>query len=347
MHPSIYRADNGLATLLRYENVAWYENGKVRILDRRIYPEMRFVECFTYQEVAEAIRLMVTQSLGPYLAAGMGMALAAYQARDLSDKDFKSLIEDAAYCLSRARPTTSTRMIDVAETCKKAALDARESGEKADEAVFYTSLYLHNKKYESGRCVAKNLVDMLPKSGTIITQCFAESSIGFTFQEIKNRGLDVKVICTETRPYFQGARLTASVAYEQGLDVTVITDNMPAWTMVQRNVTAVISAGDAVTMDGYVVNKVGTLQLAICAHHFGIPFFVTNNPDRKHQSIDSVVIEERDEKDVLHALGKRVTMDGVHGYYPAFDATPPTLISGIVTDKGIFSPYNLSKYFNI
>lgn len=105
------RADDGIGFLLRYENVAWYENGSVRILDRRIYPiRTEYVTCRTYHEVAQAIADMVTQSGGPYLAAAMGMALAAYEGRDLSGDALIRHMEDAAYTLSHARPTTAAKM---------------------------------------------------------------------------------------------------------------------------------------------------------------------------------------------------------------------------------------------
>jgi methylthioribose-1-phosphate isomerase len=160
----------------------------------------------------------------------------------------------------------------------------------------------------------------------------------------KTRGLEPKIICPETRPYFQGARLTASVAKDMGFDVTVITDNMPAATIKNKKVDIFTSAADVICMDGYVVNKVGTLQIAIAAKYFGIPYFVTGAPDKGHHNIETVTIEERSPDFVLQAMGMQTTMPGVKGYYPAFDSTPPSLVSGVVTDKGIFSPYDLHRY---
>lgn len=140
-------------------------------------------------------------------------------------------------------------------------------------------------------------------------------------------------------------RLTASVAYDQGFDVTVITDNMPAFVMERKGVDLFTSAADAICMDGYVVNKIGTFQIAIVAKYMGVPYFVTGVPDRGHETIKTVTIEERDPDFVLQAMGVRTAMEGVKGFYPSFDATPPHLVSGVVTDKGIFSPYDLYRYF--
>lgn len=340
------RADKGLAFMLQFENVAWYENGKVRILDRRVYPtRIEYVICNHHSEVAKAIADMVTQSGGPYVAAGMGMALAAYEVREKSSEEQLEYLKEAAYTLSHARPTTVKRMEKVVEGCLKVAKVAMEKGERLDEAIFQHTLNTVNNNYIRTSKVAKYLVDMFPNKGTIMTQCFAETIVGLMLKEAKDRGKDIKVICPETRPYFQGARLTASVVHDQGFDVTVITDNMPGYTMMSKKVDLFTSAADAICMDGHVVNKVGTFQIALAANYFGIPYFVTGTPDRGHDKVSTVKIEERDESYVLEAMGVRTAMKGVKGYYPLFDITPPHLVSGVVTDKGIFSPYDLNRYY--
>jgi methylthioribose-1-phosphate isomerase len=129
-------------------------------------------------------------------------------------------------------------------------------------------------------------------------------------------------------------------------DVTVITDNMPGYTMKAKKVDVFTSAADVICMDGHIVNKVGTFQIALAASYWGIPYFCTGSPNRQHPTIDTVKIEERDENDVLEAMGVRTAMEGVRGFYPAFDITPPKLCDGIVTDKGIFPPYDLQRYFS-
>jgi methylthioribose-1-phosphate isomerase len=284
----LIRADEGLAFMLQYENVAWYENGCVKILDRRIYPgRIEFVTCHHLTEVAKAIADMVTQSGGPYTAAGMGMALAAYEAKDMSQEKMLDYLTDAAFILSHARPTTVKKMELVVEGCLEAALTAMKNGKNIDEAIFLHTIDVLNNGYLRTEKTAGYLVDMFPDKGTIMTQCFGETIVGLMLKEAKRREKDIKVICPETRPYFQGARLTASVAYEQGFDVTVITDNMPAYTMMTKNVDLFTSAADAICMDGHVVNKVGTLQIAIAAKYSGIPYFVTGTPDKGHDKQQS------------------------------------------------------------
>ncbi|GKX30875.1 methylthioribose-1-phosphate isomerase [Vallitalea longa] len=338
------RIDKDLAFMLRYENVAWYESGKVKILDRRIYPtEVRFVTCASHQEVAKAIADMVTQSAGPYTAAGMGMALAAYECKDLKEEEQMNYLQDAAYTLSHARPTTVSRMALVVNGCLEVAKKALENSQRIDEEIFKHTVDSMNRRYSKIGEVANYLVDMFPQNGKVMTQCFGETIIGMMLKEAKRRNKIVKFFCPETRPFLQGARLTASVIHDQGFDVTVITDNMPAITMQTKNIDLFTSAADSICMGGHIVNKVGTMQIAIVAKHFGVPYFVTGIPDR--DTIDKVKIEERNPKEVLEFRGIKNTLEGVKAYYPAFDITPPYLVSGVVTDKGIYSPYDLNRYF--
>lgn len=340
------RADENLAFMLQYENVAWYEDGKVRILDRRIYPaKVEFVTCLKHEEVAQAIADMVTQSAGPYLAAGMGMALAAYECRNKTGEEAEQYLEKAADTLSHARPTTAARMEAITEKCRQVGIEALKKGERMDEAVFLHTLDEINQKYFRLEKSAQYLVELFPDKGTVLTQCFGETIVGMMLKVIRKRGKDMKVMCAETRPYFQGARLTASVAYDQGFDVTVITDNMPAYAMKNGLIDVFTSAADAISCDGYVVNKVGTMQIALVCKYFGIPYFATGAPDLAHPTIDSVQIEMRDPEQVLEAMGIRTAKMGVKGLYPAFDITPPHLVSGIVTNKGVFSPYDIQRYF--
>lgn len=340
------RHDQDLAFMLQYENVAWYEDGKVRILDRRIYPtEVKFVECNTHEEVAKAIADMVTQSAGPYTAAGMGMALAGYESRNMSEDDQREYLKKAAYTLSHARPTTAKRMELITNGALQAAYKAMDEGKDTATAMFENTIASLNRRYSAMEVVGENLASLFPKTGTIMTQCFGETIVGMMLRAAKKQEKDIKLFVPETRPYFQGARLTASVAQGQGFDTTVITDNMPAFVMATNKIDLFTSAADAICMDGYVVNKVGTYQIAIAAKYHGVPYFVTGVPDRMHETIDTVTIEYRDPSLVLEARGIKNTLEGVKGYYPSFDITPPHLVSGVVTDRGIFVPYDLHEYY--
>ena len=340
------RADKDLAFMLRYENVAWYDNGKVRILDRRIYPtKVEFVECTTYGEVAKAIADMVTQSAGPYTAAAMGMALAAYQCKGKTSAEQRDFLAKAAHVIAHARPTTVDRMGLIVDGCLHAADRALAGGNDVCEAIVEHTIRSNNARYEKIGVMAEFLVDTFPHNGRILTQCFGETIVGQMLKVARNRGSALRLFCAETRPYFQGARLTARVAKDLGFDVTVITDNMPAFVIQHEKIDVFTSAADVICQDGHIVNKVGTFQLAIVANYMGIPYFVTGAPDLGHPSVDTVRIEMRDPEFVLQAMGVRTAMEGVKGYYPAFDITPPHLVSGVVTDRGIMSPYDLRRYY--
>ena len=119
---------------------------------------------------------------------------------------------------------------------------------------------------------------------------------------------------------------------------------MPAFVMEREGVDVFTTAADTICFDGHVINKVGTYQLAIVAKYMKIPYFVTGAPDAGHPTVDTVHIEMRDPEFTLQAMGVRTAAEGVKGYYPAFDVTPPHLVSGVVTDQGIFSPYDLARY---
>ncbi len=339
------RNDENLAFMLQYENVAWFDEGKVRVLDRRIYPsEIRFEECNTYQEVSQAIKDMVTQSAGPYTLCGMGMALAAYQCKDLPKEKQLEFLEEAASVISHSRPTTVNRMTQITQGCLAVQKKALEEGSSAVDAAFNRTLESLERRYGTMQIVAKHLVDLFPKDAVVMTQCFGETIVGCMAREIKNRGLNAKFFVAETRPYLQGSRLTASVLCDMGFSVTVITDNMPAWVMETKGVNVFTSAADTICMDGTVVNKIGTLQIARIAKAYGVPYFVTGIPDLDKKDRTAVVIEERDKNEVLSFRGMQVTMEGVDAFYPAFDITPPHLVSAVVTDKGVFAPYDLNRY---
>lgn len=338
--------DNGMPFLLRYENVAWYENGKVRILDRRIFPEKKFVECTDYKEVVQAIADMVTQSAGPYTAVGMGMALAAYQVRKESKEKQIAFLRQAAFDLAHSRPTTANRYGQITYRCADIAEAALESGGNAVEAIVEDTVSSLNRRYSTMQVVGDYLEKLIPSNGTILTQCYGETIIGTVIRAAKRTGKNFKVFCAETRPYLQGARLTSSCFAEMGFDTTVITDNMVAYAMQNEGIDLFTSAADSIARDGHIANKVGTFQIAILAKYFGIPYYVTGVPDKDKKTKDDIVIEMRDPEQVLRYRGIQNTLPQVKGIYPSFDIVPPHLISGAVTDKGIYVPYLLDSYFD-
>ncbi|MGP1510372.1 s-methyl-5-thioribose-1-phosphate isomerase [Treponema lecithinolyticum] len=342
------RYDTDLAFLLRYENIAWYENGVMRILDRRIYPiKTEFVTCTDYRETVQAIKDMVTQSEGPYLAAAMGMALACFQALQKKSSDIIPYMEKAAYELSHARPTTVEQMKTIVSGSLQTIKQNIQSGvlsRNVIEAAFEYAFNYVNNNYKKYTLIGEHTAALIAPNSTVMTQCFGGTIVGTMLRSCKQSGKNISIICAETRPYFQGSRLTASVACDMGFPVTVISDNMCAFTMKTKKVDMFTSASDVITLDGHIINKVGTFQMALAAHYYKIPYYVTGTPDCAHPDTSRIKIEERDGEAVLKALDTKVTMDGVAGYYPAFDITPPELCTGIVTDLGVYAPRALQDY---
>ncbi len=341
------RCDNDMPFLLKYENVAWYENGKVRILDRRVYPtEVKFVECTDYREVVKCIQDMVTQSTGPYTAVGMGMALAAYECKDKPEKEQEEFLKKASEELANSRPTAAHRYGKVTGHCLDSALKALKEGKDPVQACVDRTIESLNRRYSTMQIVGDYLCDIIPDNGTILTQCYGETIIATVIRAAHRKNKTFKAFCAETRPFFQGARLTASCFAEMGIDTTVVSDNMIAWALQTQGIDLFTSACDAMALDGYIANKVGSFQIAILSKYFGIPYYVTGLPDLGKKTKDDITIEMRDPEQVLSARGIRNCRPEVHGLYPAFDIVPPHLITGLVTDKGVYVPELLRHYFD-
>ena len=343
---TVERADHNLAFMLQYENIAWYENGEVRILDRRVYPaKIDFVVCKTHVEVAKAITDMVTQSAGPYTAAPMGMALAAWECRNMNKEGRMEFLRKAAHTITNARPTTSKRMGTLCRGCLAVAEKAMEAGKDVSEAIVDYCVEANDQRYRRIETIAGYLTEKFPQNGAVMTHCFAETIVGMMLKKCRERGKNIRVFCNETRPYFQGARLTATVCRDMGFDTTVISDNMAAFVMQREKIDVFTTAADAICCDGHVVNKVGTFQNAISAKYLGVPYYATGAPDGAHPTVDTIHLEFRDPNFTLQAMGVQTTAEGVKGYYPAFDITPPELVTGVVTDLGIYKATELNKYF--
>ncbi len=339
------RQDKGMPFLLKYENVAWYEDGTVRILDRRVFPhERRFVTCKDYHEVIKAIQDMVTQSAGPFTAVGMGMALAAYQCKDEAEDKRVAFLKKAADELGHARPTTANRYSAITHRALDKQLKALQAGDSAIEAAFNDTIDSLNRRYATEQKIGDNFVSLLSNNSSFLTHCYAETVIGCIIRAAKAQGKTLKAYDTATEPFFQGAKLTASCFEEGGFETTMVPDNMVNFVLERGDIDVFTTAADSVTMDGYLVNKIGTKQNAILCNRVGVPYFPTEMPDQDKKSHKDIKIEMRDPEQSLMFEGKKYTMDGVKSIYPAFDITPPYLISALVTDRGVFSPYNLDAY---
>src|SRR3954454_5611640 len=317
------------------------EPDAVRILDRRVFPfERSWVTCTSYEDVAKAIEDMVTQSLGPLFAAIGGMVLAARAAGGRLE-----VMTGAARRLVATRPTNNG-IRDVVAKLLTAATAAATAGAPLGSAVEEAAAALAERYRAGYRALGEHAAPLIPDGATVLTHCWADAYLTETVAAVLRSGRRISAICTETRPYLQGARLTAESLAEMGVPTRLITDGMAAHLMSRGEVTRFVTAADRVTMDGHVVNKVGTLQIAIAAHAFDVPYVaLVQAPDRQAPGADAVELEDRDGDEVLHTLGRRTASARVTGIYPAFDVTPPRYVRTVVTDRGRFSPQDLASYY--
>jgi methylthioribose-1-phosphate isomerase len=314
------------------------EPDAVRILDRRVYPfERTWVVCRTYEDVAKAIEDMVTQSLGPPLAAAGGMVLAAREAGSRPET-----LAAAARRLVATRPTNNGIRDVVTELLAVASATEGPLGPAVERAA----AELRERYLAAYRALGEHAAPLIPDGATVLTHCWADAYLTETVAAVLRSGKRIQAICTETRPYLQGARLTAESLAEMGVPTRLITDGMAAHLMSRGEVGVFVTGADRVTMDGAVVNKIGTLQIAVAAHEFGVPFVaLVQAPDRHAATADDVELEDRDGDEVLHCLGRRTASHRVTGVYPAFDVTPPRFVSVVVTDRGRFAPADVGSYF--
>ncbi len=335
-----------LPFLLRRENIARYQDGMVLIGDRRKYPfEEAFVECRDVDAVAAAIKGMVTQGGGPWVAASMGLAMHARQQRTLPADKLRTELQNATHQLKTTRPTSNHlhRLVEQALWAGETALD---KGEEPEQAILAWLEAKRDDIYQRSAKMGRMGADLIEDGDGILTMCFAETAFLLGLNFAKQDGKQMQVYVPETRPYLQGARLTAPSVHELGIPVKLVTDNMPAHLVAEGLIQKYFTAADLVTIDGQVVNKIGTLQSALACHFYGVPYFAYSwKPDRSYHGRESVQVEERDPAEIRAVKGVPTTIDALDAYYPAFDITPPHLVAGIITKFGVLSPFDLARYF--
>jgi methylthioribose-1-phosphate isomerase len=329
---------------LRYDR----ERGVVLVLDRRKYPhETVFVECDDVEAVARAVETMVIQG-GPPLAyvAGYGLALAARQWRDRPTEAQRGAIIQAGERLRRTRPTADDLHFIIDEGLARADAALVAGGDAEAALVDFVAGEVARGDKVAERCgrIAAGLLD---DGDRILTHCFAGAALNWMLHTAYvEQGKAIQLYPTETRPYLQGARLTAHQAHEIGVPVTLLTDNMPGYCFARGMFSLYVTAADRVALDGSIANKIGTYQYAVLARRHGVPFYVLgyDGPDPATPSGADIPIEERDGAEVLRFGGARTAPEGVKAFYPAFDVTPPELVSAIVTSRGIYRPERIADY---
>lgn len=329
----------------------WTPEG-VRFIDQtRLPTEEVYVTCRSYQEVGKAIREMVVRgapALG--VAAAMGVALGIQQS---SAKDLDSLradFEQIARTIADTRPTAVNLFWGIGRMREKFDSVAGQGIEKIKTALVNEAQQMHREDIAANRAMGRFGATLMPDSGSVLTHCnagaLATCGYGTALGVIRaavESGKNIHVFADETRPFLQGARLTAWELIKDGIQTTVIADNMAGALMRQGRIQAVVVGADRIAANGDVANKIGTYSVAVLAKEHGIPFFVAapwSTVDMNTPTGDEIPIEQRSAKEVTHHGGKQMAPDGVLVENPAFDVTPASYVSAIVTERGIArAPY--------
>ena len=312
---------------MQVEPIRW-RGDALELLDQRRLPhEMIYVACRDAHEVAAAIRDMIVRGAPAIgVAAAFGMALAEKRGDD---------IRAAAEDLRAARPTA----VNLAWAVDRMLRAGGGAGEA--EAIFREDL-------EANHRIGRFGADLLGASATVLTHCnagaLATAGYGTALGVIRaavEQGKQIAVFAGETRPYLQGARLTAWELQQEGIDVTLITDSMAGHFFQQRKFDAVVVGADRIAANGDAANKIGTYTLAVLANAHGIPFYVAapvSTVDMATADGSAIPIEERSAREVTDIGGSRVAPEGIAVRHPAFDVTPARLITAIITDRGVLRP---------
>jgi len=329
----------------------------VRLLDQRKLPaEAVYVTCASADEVAEAIRLMVVRGAPAIgVTAAFGVALAASQGAGRPPSALDAAIVLARETLAAARPTAVNLFWALARM-EGAARAARAEGAGNAELVARLereAQAIHDEDLEACRAIGLHAAPLVPQRATVLTHCnaggLATAGYGTALGVIRgavDAGKTIRVLAGETRPFLQGARLTAWELMEDGIETVLIADSASGGLMHGGQVDLVVVGADRIARNGDVANKVGTYSIAVLAKENGIPFYVaapTSTIDLEAATGDDIPIEQRDPAEVAEFLGRRVAPAGVAVLNPAFDVTPARYVAAIVTERGIArAPYPAS-----
>lgn len=329
-----------------------YINGKVTMIDQtRIPAEMVTIELSTPQQVADAITKMYVRGAPAIgVAAALGMALAASNSAAEQSEEFVAEIEHAANLLRNTRPTAVNlfwgidRMLCAAKAALKDGLAIPEVKQILDECA----VSMLQEDEDTCRAIGAHGAELMPQSGHVLTHCNAGAlacvSYGTALGVIRGaieQGKRIHVYADETRPRLQGMKLTCFELVRDNIPVTVISDNMAGSLMRKGRIDCVVVGADRIAANGDVANKIGTYSVAVLAHHHGIPFYVaapTSTIDPTLHSGDDIPIEERSHEEMTHIDGHRIAPLGVEVINPSFDVTPASLVTAIITEKGITRP---------
>ena len=328
------------------KTVEWKNNSVIMIDQTKLPNTLEFVTYTDFNQIAEAIRTLVVRGAPAIGVSGaFGLALAALQS-DATEKDeLMSYLKNAKKILFETRPTA----VNLAWGLDK-IMQVANQADTVDEIrndVIEASKKMAEDDIQSNMSMGKIGSELFDDNDTIMTHCNAGAlaTVGYgtalgVIRATKESGKNIKVIATETRPVQQGSRLTAFELKHEGIDDSLIPDTALGYTMPYALVNKIVVGADRILRTGHVYNKIGTYQVATMAKQHNIPFYVAaplSTFDMKSNPQD-VIIEQRKASEVTGIGDKKTAPDGINVINPAFDMTPPELISGIITEKGIAKP---------
>ena len=343
--------------------VKWTDEG-VAMLDQRLLPtEEKWLILKSYDEVAAGIKDMVVRGAPAIgVSAAYGIALGARQFVGTNVDDLEEEIEYIGDVLSKTRPTAVNLFwaIDRMKRTFQTAKTANKSVSEIKQILVTEAKAIHDEDIESQRLIAQFGGELLNDNDTVLTHCNAGAlatggvwgtALGVVRGAV-NQGKTIAVIADETRPYLQGARLTAWELMQDDIPVTLITDNMSGHVMKKGRVQAVVVGSDRIAANGDVANKIGTYMVAVLAKRHNIPFYVAaplSTVDLNCPTGDEIPIEERNIREVTHVQDIQLAPDDTVVSNYAFDVTPNDLVTAIITEKGVArAPYteSLKKQFD-
>ena len=331
--------------------VEWKDNKVVMIDQTKLPNELIFVEYSDYNEVADAIRNLVVRGAPAIGVSGaFGLALASLQSNAKTKGELLSDLEKAKQILFETRPTAVNLSWGLEQIMKVA--NSKGNVDEIRKSIINEAKKMADDDITINKTMGKNGSKLFDDNDTIMTHCNAGALATVAYgtalgviRATKESGKNVKVIATETRPVQQGSRLTAFELKHDGFDVSLIPDTAVGYSMANSLVNKVVVGADRIVRSGHVFNKIGTYQVATMAKQHGIPFYVAaplSTFDMKNKAED-IIIEMRKGTEVTGIGDKKTAPDDVSVINPAFDMTPPELISGIITEKGIAEyPYEES-----
>ena len=325
------------------KTVEW-KNGSVVMIDQTKLPnELVFVTLTDYNQVADAIKTLVIRGAPAIgISGAFGLALAALNSKANSKDELINELKHAEKILFQTRPTA----VNLKWGLEKIMSVTKyfESVDEIKKSIIETAKQMADDDIKINMAIGKHGSILFNDNDTIMTHCNAGAlaTVGYgtalgVIRATRDSGKNIKVIATETRPVQQGSRLTAFELKHDGIDVTIIPDTAVGYTMANGLVNKIVVGADRILRTGHVFNKIGTYQVAAIAKQHNIPFYVAaplSTFDLESDPED-VIIEQRDPSEVTRVGDKNTAPDGVNVINPAFDMTPPELISGIITEKSI------------